>query len=261
MIIDFFKMQGQGNDYIYIDQTVDQYPDLNPEKLAITICKRHFSIGADGVVLISKSSQADIKMNMFNADGSKGLACGTAFRCLTNYVHMNTNKTVVTIETEKNIITGYIPSPENPFFTRVNMGKPEFRDNNTYKIEGYSGRLVNIGNMHFVSFVEEFNTDMLNEFGPKISNNKELPEKVNVNFARIISDDQLELWFWDLGSGPTLSCGSGTCAVVFSAIKTMNLSTNVKAIVPGGNLAVEYQKENIFLSGTVELSFSGKIQV
>jgi diaminopimelate epimerase len=261
MILDFFKMHGQGNDYIFIDRTAVSYKGIKPEKLAVGLCKPHFGIGADGLVLISKSSKADVKMDMYNADGSKGKACGTAFRCLTNYIHMRTNKEIVSIETDIDVIKGFVPDVKKPFITSVNMGKPEFMDNNIFEIEGFSGKLVNIGNTHFVTFVDEFDDEKLEIFGPKIADNKSVSKDLNVSFTKMISKNRLRVWFWERGSGATLACGSGSCAAVYTAIKTKNSAKKVGVMVPGGELSVELKEKNMFLTGSVELTFSGTVKV
>lgn len=259
MKLDFFKMQAQGNDYIYFDLLHQPALDIDYPNLSRRLSDRHFGIGADGIVLINKSKKNDAKMRIFNADGSEGRMCGSALRCVTSFLAKNSAKSEFNIDTISGMKKGYVLNNQKDQI-KVNLGIPHFIQPDKITAAGYEGFLVNIGNDHFVTFVTEFCDDIARKSGPEIQSDPHFPDSINVDFVHLKSSSEIEIKFWERGSGETLACGSGTAAAVFTGIKKYDLSAQVDVIVPGGKLQVEYLDENIFLSGKVNYVFSGFIE-
>ncbi len=233
MRIPFTKMHGIGNDYIYIDCLTFDIP--SPENLSRAMSPRHFSVGADGIVLICPSAVADAEMKMFNADGSEGKMCGNAIRCVGKYLYDNklTDKTKLSIDTLSGIkhLTLY---PENGRVkeVKVAMGTASFEPkdipvlreekmiNQPIEILGqtYNLTAVSMGNPHAVCFLPEIDDLLLEKIGPKFENLPIFPERVNTEFVKIIDDKTLKMRVWERGSGETYACGTGACATVAAAV-------------------------------------------
>ena len=231
----FTKMNGIGNDYIYINGFEEKVDD--PSALAIKLSDRHFSVGSDGVIIILPSKVADFRMRMFNADGSEGKMCGNGTRCVAKYVYEKglTDKTCVTLETLAGIKTldmdvedGVVKS------VSVQMGKADFNASDVPVIFGgdemVSQKLslecgewvvtcVSMGNPHCVTFVNDTKSLDLEKIGPQFEHNPIFPERVNTEFIKVIDDATLEMRVWERGSGETLACGTGACASVAAAVK------------------------------------------
>ena len=250
----FTKMNGIGNDYIYINGFEEKVDD--PSALAIKLSDRHFSVGSDGVIIILPSKVADFRMRMFNADGSEGKMCGNGTRCVAKYVYEKglTDKTRVTLETLAGIKTldmdiedGVVKS------VSVQMGKADFKASDVPVIFGgdemVSQKLslecgewvitcVSMGNPHCVTFVNDTKSLDLEKIGPQFEHNPIFPERVNTEFIKVIDDATLEMRVWERGSGETLACGTGACASVAAAVKNgiceMNKEITVKLL--GGDL-------------------------
>lgn len=260
----FTKMNGLGNDYIYINAT--EIDVENPNFLAIKLSDRHFGVGGDGLVLIKKSEKADFCMRMFNADGSESEMCGNAVRCVGKYVFDKglTTKTTVKIETLAGIKEVKLKIRQNKVFSAtVNMGYPSFIDLEPIKVAALDktlcGYKVCVGNPHFVVFVDDFWKDMMRN-GEEISNNTSVfPQKTNVEFAKILDDGNIKMRVYERGSGETLSCGTGAIAVFFVANTIIKVKSLAKINLLGGTFFCEKTKKGYLLSGEVQTNFEGEI--
>ncbi len=260
MKLDFFKMHIQGNDYIYFDFTETKIPKIDFSKLAGNLSQRHFGIGSDGIVLILKDDDSEAFMKIFNADGSEGKMCGSALMCVSSYLGKKLAKKRLNIDTISGMRTGLILD-EKFNEVKINMGSPEIISKEPLTVENFSGYLVQIGNKHFVTFINNLSTNMAAKYGPFIENDKSFPDGINVEFVKIKSKNSIEMSVWERGSGVTLSCGSGACASVFAGIRYDLLSNTVKVKLPGGEVFVEYENGEIFLTGIVSFVFTGIVEV
>lgn len=296
MRFSFTKMHGAGNDYVYVDCTQWEMPD--PAAVAKYVSRYHFGIGSDGLILICSSETADFKMRMFNADGSEGKMCGNGIRCVAKYVydHKLTAENPVTIETLAGIKSVQLTVKNGKVSeARVDMGEPEIRprkipmitdhyifvdqslvlretaitgtDNKTYKEKFFfNGTAVSMGNPHFVVFVEDVDALELSELGPQFEHHKLFPEGVNTEFVQILDENTVKFRVWERGSGETLACGTGACAVCYACMRlhkvgAMDKPLNVHA--RGGLLKVTFEtaSNHIFLQGPAEEVFTGEIDI
>ena len=276
MRVNFTKMQGCANDYIYINcfDTIVK----NPSKLAIKMSKRHFSVGSDGLVLICRSEVADAKMRMFNADGSEGKMCGNAIRCVGKYLYDKKiiTKTLVTIETLSGIkyLDLHVTNNKVDKVT-VNMGKAIFEVNKIPVVfsekeminaeceilgKKYNLTSVSMGNPHSVIYVDEIKDLDLDKIGPSFENNPIYPEKVNTEFCKVIDKNHLEMRVYERGSGETYACGTGACALVAASIKNKicNFNEDVYVKLLGGTLIINIDNSyNVLMTGPAELVYEG----
>ncbi len=275
----FTKMHGCGNDYVYMDCTkgiVD-----NADKLAIKVSDRHFGIGADGLILIASSDVADFQMIMYNADGSRGEMCGNGIRCVGKFVYDKglTAKKKVTVETLAGIKTLDLNvNKDNKVETvRVDMGSPEFiaskvpviSDNEkmlgeTINVDGkeYVVDCISMGNPHCVVKLEEdVNELSLTDIGPSFENYKAFPNKINTEFINIRGKNSIRMRVWERGSGETLACGTGACAAAVSGIINGDVVSPVDVELLGGYLTIEYDpdKDVVYMTGPAKIVFEGTI--
>ncbi len=276
----FTKMQGCGNDYIYFncfDQKIN-----NPEGLAVMLSDRHFGIGGDGVVLICPSKVADAEMKMFNIDGTAGMMCGNALRCVGKYLYDNkmTDKKVITIDTPVGIKTVTLDVKDEKVQTAcVNMGKVELNPKKIpVKLDGekviahpisigykpYRITCLSMGNPHCVVF---FDNDESLEYldiatiGPMFESDEMFPERVNTEFVKVLNSHTLKMRVWERGNGDTMACGSGACAAAVAACLCgyCKKNTDITVKLRGGDLIVKYTDDGVFLSGNAEITFTGEI--
>lgn len=275
----FTKMHGCGNDYIYIDGF--RYDIKSPGELSKKLSDRHFSVGGDGVIIIGPSDKADAFMHMYNADGSEGKMCGNGVRCTAKFVHDNflPDKDVINIETLSGVKKIELKK-ENEVVTggTVDMGKAEFDcakipalfedggvqkslyiDNCEYKVIP-----VSMGNPHAVIFMDDdFDIDRfeIEKIGPKFEKNPAFPEGVNTEFVKVISPDTFKMRVWERGSGETLACGTGACAVGSAAVRMgiADEGKDLKVILPGGELIINYTPERVLLTGGAVTAFTGEV--
>lgn len=254
-------MQGAGNDYVYI---VAEHPrnEASLPILAQRISDRHFGVGSDGLVVILPSDVADYRMRMFNADGSEAQMCGNASRCIARLLHDKgyCAKTEITLETLAGIKTLRLNLTGNDVSSvSVDMGKatlsprdiPVCSPDDTPLIDfpvnigdnRFLITAVGTGNPHGVVFTDEITDELLSEFGPKLETCDIFPEKGNIEFARVISRNQIEMRVWERGSGETLACGTGACATVVAAVTLGLTDRNVTLYLRGGELNVEYRED------------------
>ncbi|MCK4654192.1 MAG: diaminopimelate epimerase [Candidatus Cloacimonetes bacterium] len=260
MKLNFFKMHAQGNDYIYFDFLENKIPDIDFPKLSRKISNRHLGVGSDGIVIILEDLDSDAFMRIFNSDGSEGKMCGSALKCISSYLAKKTGKKELKINTVTGIKTGLIMNEELDE-VKINMGTPELIGREPIEIENFKGYLVQTGNKHFVTFVEKFTPDIANRYGPIIEANTDFPDGINVEFVKINSRNSIFIKIWELGSGETLACGTGACAVVYAGVKMGLLDNIINVIQPGGTVLVEYDGSDIFLTGKVNYIFSGTYEI
>lgn len=270
-------MHGAGNDYVYVDCFKEKVD--NPAELAIKVSDRHKGIGSDGLVLIMPSDGCDFRMRMFNADGSEAQMCGNASRCVGKFVYDKayTQKQVITLETKAGIKTlELFPVNGKVEKVKVDMGEPilnprqipvtwpeETLVNKTidFEPEKYALTCVSMGNPHAVIFTKGIDSLDLEKIGKKIENHPMFPEKINTEFAEIISAQHVRMRVWERGSGETMACGTGACATVVAAV--LNNLLERKAIVSllGGNLELEWNEANnrVYMTGDAVTVFEGEI--
>ena len=278
MKINFTKMHGAGNDYVYINCFEQQIDD--PTALSILLSDRHKGIGGDGIVLICPSDSADAEMRMFNLDGSEGAMCGNAVRCVAKYIYDNgiAHKDTVTIQTKSGIKTISIRSKNDKFISAsVDMGRAVFTPadipmntqgesfiNQPVSINGkdYFCTAVSMGNPHCVTFVDDTENLDLESIGPLFENHQLFPDRVNTEFIRIIDKENIEMRVWERGSGETLACGTGSCAAVAACVMNGYCERNipVKVHLRGGVLTDTFlDDDRVIMEGPATKVFEGII--
>lgn len=277
----FTKMHGIGNDYVYVncfEETVE-----NPERVSELISDRHFGIGSDGLVLIMPSDKADFRMRMFNADGSEGMMCGNATRCIGKYVYDKgmTDKTEITLETKSGIKTLKL-FPENGKVKTVlvDMGKAiikpadipvlaEGEDFISRKIEVNGNEetvtCVSMGNPHCVIFTDKNVDDFeLEKIGPSFENHPLFPERINTEFANVIDGNTVKMRVWERGSGETWACGTGACATAVAACLNGHCKRDeeIRLMLRGGDLFITYKTDGtVLMRGSATTVFEGEIDL
>lgn len=279
MKVNFTKMHGIGNDYVYVDGFKEKIP--NPNAFSKFISDRHFGIGGDGLVMILPSEKADFRMRMFNADGSEGKMCGNATRCIGKFVYEAgyTTKTNITLETlsgikylKLNVEDGMVISVE------VNMGKailfpkeipvlselerfikqPMTIDDKTYEVT-----CVSMGNPHAVIYCDDVDHLPLETIGPKFEFNPLFPERINTEFVQIINDHTVKMRVWERGSGETWACGTGACAVTVSSVLNgyCKQGEEITVQLRGGDLKITYEQDGtVLMKGPATKVFDGTIE-
>ncbi len=259
--INFTKMHGCGNNYIYVYLPDNPIEDLS--KASIEWSRQHFGIGSDGLITIEKSQVADFKMRIFNNDGSEAMMCGNGVRCCGKFVrdHHLTEKSEVTFETLAGIKTLQLFEGEDGLVhsARVDMGKPEV-DTSLTGVNGWTGTSVSMGNPHFVIYVDDVNTIDLEKVGPVLEHDKVFPNRCNIEFATILPDGKIRMRVWERGSGITLACGTGACATAVAATVAQGRGKTNTIIMDGGSLVIEWNENgHIYMTGPAETVFEGKI--
>jgi len=279
MKLEFVKMQGCGNDYIYIDCFERE---INcPESLSVALSDRHYGIGGDGIVLICKSRVADAKMRMFNLDGSEGKMCGNAIRCVAKYLYDNNivKKDEMKIETlsgiktlQVNTMNGLVSS------VRVDMGRAELEPpkipvslegerivNVPLNIQGQTFNItcVSMGNPHAVVFCDDVEGLNLAATGPLFEHHEVFPERVNTEFVKVIDKNTIRMRVWERGSGETLACGTGACAAAVAAVLNGYCSKgkDIRVLLTGGELTVNYTDDAVFMTGDCAKVFEGAVEI
>ncbi len=276
----FTKMQGIGNDYVYVNCFEETVAD--PERVSEIISDRHFGIGADGLVLIMPSDKADFRMRMFNADGSEGNMCGNATRCIGKFVYDNhlTDKTSITLETRSGIkkLTLY---PENGKVKTVlvDMGKAVLKPadipmnvsgdtfiNKPITVDGKEVFIsaVSMGNPHAVTYVDDVDSLELEKIGPSFENHTLFPERVNTEFIKILDESTMQMRVWERGSGETWACGTGACAATAASVLNGYFPHDKEITVKlrGGDLFITYKSDGtVLMRGPAETVFTGEINV
>ncbi|MCS7304216.1 MAG: diaminopimelate epimerase [Thermoguttaceae bacterium] len=277
----FTKMHGAGNDYIFVNCFQEPMPE-NPAELARQVSDRHFGIGGDGLILICPSEKADAKMRIFNADGSEAEMCGNGIRCVAKYLydHGLARKPVLQIETGRGVLNLRLELQQGRVQqVEVDMGEPILDPERIpTQLPGnpqYGGAVVetpllvadqtllvtcvSMGNPHCVCFVEELTDSLVSTLGPQIERHPQFPNRVNVEFVQLVSSQEVKVRVWERGSGETLACGTGACAVCVAGVLTARTSRQLLAHLPGGDLKLHWsEKDNhVYLTGPTVEVFTG----
>lgn len=272
----FWKMHGLGNDYIVIDNRMGLIAEKDSSKLAQKICTRKFSIGADGMILVSNSTIADARMRIFNLDGSEAEMCGNGIRCFSKYCYENNivEKKELTIETIAGIRKAKLTIKNNKItHINIDMGIPIFEKNHIPMLG--NGKCVNqeltidkkllkitclsLGNPHCVLFVDNIDTFPVHIIGPKLENHLLFPNRINIMFVEIENKDKIKMRSWERGCGETLACGTGACAAVLAGNLLGGTDRKVIVSLKGGELEIELL-DHVFMKGPAEKVFEGDFQ-
>lgn len=275
----FFKMQGLGNDYVYIDCINGKEP-IDIKNLTNRLSNRHFGVGSDGLILLCKSKAADLKMRMFNSDGSEAQMCGNGIRCVAKLAYelgliceeITTIETLSGIKTLKlNIVKGKVKTVE------VDMGAPileatKIPVSSSAKIEDKKVKAevkaknkkieltcVSMGNPHAVTFVNNIKNFKVAEYGPILENADIFPEKANIEFVEVVDKNNIKMRVWERGSGETLACGTGACSSVVASSLNGYTDRKVNVQLLGGNLEIEWKPNNhVHMTGPAVTVFKGE---
>lgn len=276
----FTKMHGCGNDYIYIDGGKEQILPENKPDLAKAFSDRHLGIGGDGVIFINPSDIADFEMEMYNMDGSRAEMCGNGIRCVAKYAYDKglTKKTSLSIVScgkikylDLEIIDGLVST------VRVNMGMPVLEAENipviatgkqvvgeSIEVEGreYKMTCVSMGNPHAVVFMDEVSSLPLDKIGPFFENHTRFPRRTNTEFVKILDRENVEMRVWERGTGETLACGTGACAVAVACVLNGLTKEKITVKLPGGKLRIEWDREEnlVYMTGPAVTVFEGEIE-
>ncbi len=279
MKLEFTKMHGCGNDYIYFNCMSHELE--NPDEIAIALSHRHFAVGGDGIVMICSSQVADAKMRMFNIDGSEGKMCGNAIRCVGKYLFDNkiVDKTQIAIETLSGIKYLTLTTDSGKVKSvQVDMGAPiltpaqipvalgdETCVAQTLTVDGvdYSVTCVSMGNPHCIVFTTGVDEMELEKIGPKFETHPAFPERVNTEFAELRGGNVIRMRVWERGSGETFACGTGACATAVAAVLNGHASkdTDITISLLGGDLSIRYTDETVWMTGPATKAFDGTVDL
>ena len=273
----FTKMQGIGNDYVYVNclqETIE-----NPSELAKKISDRHYGVGSDGLIMINPSDKADFEMEMYNADGSRGEMCGNGIRCVAKYVYDYglTDKTSISVETLAGIkYLDLTVEDGKVVLVKVDMGKPMLRPEEVpvvsekeevidepITVDGQEYRMtcVSMGNPHAVVFIDQDVKEFpLETVGVKFENHERFPKRVNTEFVNVLDRHTAQMRVWERGSGETLACGTGACAVAVACALNGLAEDEVTVKLLGGDLQIKWDREKntVYMTGPAEVLFDGE---
>ncbi|HJT36597.1 MAG TPA: diaminopimelate epimerase [Pirellulales bacterium] len=272
----FTKMHGAGNDYIYVDCFAEPMP-ADPAALARQLADRHYGVGGDGLILICPSKVADVRMRMFNADGSEAEMCGNGVRCVGKYTHDHglRRQTTLTVETGRGVLTLQLEAAGGRVErVRVDMGEPILE---AAKIPTTLGgdpvvdrslsvadrdlqvTCVSMGNPHCITYVDKLSDEWVLGVGPQIETDSHFPRRVNAEFVEVISPREVRMRVWERGSGETLACGTGASAVCVAGVLTKKTERKILAHLPGGDLELEWADDgHVYLTGPAVEVFQGE---
>lgn len=279
-MIKFTKMQGLGNDYVYID-CMNGQKIKNISALAQFVSNRHFGIGSDGLILICKSDVADFKMRMFNYDGSEAEMCGNGIRCVGKFVYDKglTDKENITVETlagikklKFNIKEGKVQTAE------VDMGEPILEAENIPVISNESPvknlkiqledkefifTCVSMGNPHAITIVDDVKNFDIEKYGPILEVDNHFPKRANIEFIELVDKNNIKMRVWERGAGETLACGTGACASVVACNLNDYIENEANVELLGGTLNIKWNKENnhIYMTGSATTVFEGELEL
>jgi len=263
-MLKFYKYHGTGNDFIMLDNRSNVFDVKSVDRIRL-LCDRHFGIGADGLILLESSDQADCFMNYFNADGTMAEMCGNGIRCTAKFFiyYIEPHAKELSIDTRDGIKKVLVNKDES---FSVNMGAPVFSHKdfpkNSLILENISFNFVSMGNPHAVGLVKNISKIDISQIGSKIENDSHFPNKINVELVEKVKDNYFKVKVWERGSGATLACGTGAC-VVYAILKLEN--KDIKKLTlefPGGKLFLsENEKGEIILRGPANYVFEGKINI
>ena len=288
MKFQFTKMQGCGNDYIYVNGFTEKIPQEEKTELVRHISDRHFGIGGDGVIFINSSAEADFEMEMYNADGSRAEMCGNGIRCVAKYVYDKglTDKTEISVISSGQIKYLQLFLKEGRVDTvRVNMGAPELRPeripvtvaeagmplekerivNAPIIVQGkeYKMTCVSMGNPHAVIFLEDVTNLEIEQIGPYFENHERFPKRINTEFVKVLDKKTVQMRVWERGTGETLACGTGCCATVVACILNGLTDETVTVKLLGGEIEIEWDREAnlVYMTGPAVTVFEGEYDV
>ena len=288
MKFQFTKMQGCGNDYIYVNGFTEKIPQEEKTELVRHISDRHFGIGGDGVIFINPSAEADFEMEMYNADGSRAEMCGNGIRCVAKYVYDKglTDKTDISVISCGQIKYLQLFLKEGQVDTvRVNMGAPELRPdripvtvaeagtpleqerivNAPIIVQGkeYKMTCVSMGNPHAVIFLEDVTNLEIEQIGPYFENHERFPKRINTEFVKVLDKKIVQMRVWERGTGETLACGTGCCATVVACILNGLTDEKVTVKLLGGEIEIEWDREAnlVYMTGPAVTVFEGEYDV
>ena len=273
--MEFTKMQGLGNDYVYVNCFKEKIE--NPSEMAVKVSNRHFGIGSDGLILIKPSEVADFEMEMYNADGSRGEMCGNGIRCVAKYVYDYglTDKTSISVETLGGIkYLDLTVEHGKVTLVKVDMGTPVLKPelipivakgetviDEPIMVGGkeYHMTGVSMGNPHDVVFMDDIKNLEIEKIGPLFENHERFPNRINTEFVNVIDRHTAQMRVWERGSGETLACGTGACAVAVACILNGLTENTVTVKLLGGDLRIEWDREKntVYMTGPAEVSFDG----
>ena len=267
--IQFIKMHGLGNDYVYVDcfdpVTADILAHTELSSLAQQLSDRHFGIGSDGLVLILPSDEADARMRIFNADGSEAQMCGNAIRCVGKYLYESgiCRRTQICIQTPAGLRTLRLHTTEGKVDSaEVNMGKAEVQfDELMINYRPVAFVSVNMGNPHIVLFPQTHVATMsLTPLGPTLERHPHFPEGTNVEFVSVRNSKEIDMRVWERGSGETMACGTGACAAAVAAAVLSKTDNSVTVHLRGGDLHIHYDPETreVTMTGPATEAFRGE---
>ncbi len=273
----FTKMQGCGNDYIYIDGRAERIPQEEKPELVRRLSDRHFGIGGDGVIFINPFAGADFEMEMYNADGTRAEMCGNGIRCVGKYVYDKglTNKTDISVISAGKVkyLTLFVRNGKVET-VKVNMGAPELTTalvpvlcdqeqtvDEPISVRGREYRMtcVSMGNPHAVVFMDDVESLAIEEIGPYFENHERFPARTNTEFVQVIDRNPVRMRVWERGAGETLACGTGACATVVACVLNGLTEENVKVELLGGSLDITWDREAnlVYMTGPAVTVFEG----
>ena len=274
--MDFVKMHGLGNDFVFIEDKTGQDKDYTA--LARAMCNRHTGIGADGLIVIVDSRVADVRMRIINSDGSEAEMCGNGIRCFAKYVYDSgiIEKKQFTVETPAGIMEPEITvgADNKAELITINMGRPSF-NRSEIPMEGADGRVLNedlcvdgenwkitsllMGVPHTVTYVDDVDSVDIEKIGPLFEKHEAFPKHTNINFAQQMDDRTVKVRTWERGAGATLACGTGSCSVAVASFLNGRTGREVDIQLPLGILHIEYREEdgNVYMTGPAAVSFTG----
>ena len=274
----FTKMQGCGNDYVYVNGMAEKVE--NKAQVVPALSDRHFGIGGDGVIFINKGEKADFEMEMYNADGSRSQMCGNGIRCVGKFVYDKglTDQKEITVESFGAVkyLTLTVGEDNKVFKVKVDMDEPELQaDKVPVKCDSeqavkmpvdmngktYEMTCVSMGNPHAVIFVDEITDDMVWVDGKALEVHSIFPERANIEFVQVVNRNHIKMRVWERGSGETFACGTGSCACVVAGVLNGLTDRNVTVSLLGGDLEIEWNEDNnrVYMTGPAVTVFEGEV--
>jgi len=277
----FTKLQGCGNDYVYVDGSKERIPLEQKPELVRRLSDRHFGIGGDGVIFINPSEEADFEMEMYNADGTRSEMCGNGIRCVAKYVYDKglTDKTCVRIVSGGKVkILDLTVRDGKVALVKVNMGAPELTAvnvpvvseneqviNESILVQGeeYFMTCVSMGNPHAVVFMDDVKNLDIEAVGPYFENHERFPRRTNTEFVKVIDENTVEMRVWERGTGETLACGTGACATAVACILNGLTKDRVTVKLLGGDLEIYWDRKGnlVYMTGPATHVFDGEVEV
>ena len=273
--MNFVKLEGLGNDFILLDALKEDLSTVDLSKLAPRLCNRHFGIGADGLLIVRKSTKADFYMQVINADGSEPQMCGNGIRCFARYVYENyEKKSVISVETLAGIILPVLDPKNN--IIEVDMGEPilkpvdipvnfsggQMLDQPVPVLDKtFAVTAVSMGNPHGVIFVDDVAVVDVRVYGRELQQHEIFPEKANIEFIQVQNKNEIKMRVWERGAGETLACGTGACAAVVAGVLTGRLERDVTVHLAGGDLKISWAEDDnhISMAGPAYQVFKGDV--